>query len=80
MRGNSGRSSNPKGWTTMDTHTDRLQFVDTDHEVRMLRSRAESLEAQAKMLPGPLAVTYRRRSRELALEAYLLENATLAHA
>jgi hypothetical protein len=48
------------------------------HEVRMLRSRASSLTEQAKALPGPLATTYRRRARELALEAYLLEQATVA--
>jgi hypothetical protein len=50
--------------------------VTTQHEVRMLRSRAASLTQQAKSLPQPLATTYRRRARELALEAYVLEQAT----
>lgn len=53
------------------------QAVGTAHEVRMLRSRASSLTQQAFSLPEPLAITYRRRARELALEAYLLEQATL---
>ena len=48
--------------------------------VRMLRSRAASLKAQAKALPEPLATTYRRRARELALEAFLLDNVTLERA
>jgi hypothetical protein len=50
------------------------------HEVRMLRSRAESLAAQAESLPESLAVTYRRRARELQLEAYLLDNVLLMRA
>lgn len=54
--------------------------ADEPHEVRMLRSRAESLTAQAKSLPQPLAVTYRRRARELQLEAYLLDNVLLMRA
>ena len=49
-------------------------------DVRMLRSRASSLKAQAKALREPLATTYRRRARELALEAFLIENATLVRA
>jgi hypothetical protein len=64
----------------MEQHIDRPQAHDTAHEVRMLRSRSASLKAQARALPEPLAVTYRRRAREIALEAYLLENATLAQA
>lgn len=52
--------------------------VSTVHEVRMLRSRAKSLAQQASALPEPLATTYRRRARELTLEAYLLEQAGLA--
>ena len=51
--------------------------VTTQHEVRMLRSRASSLKQQAKALPEPLATTYRRRARELALEAYVLEQSAL---
>ena len=47
---------------------------DTRHSVAMLRSRAESLKAQASTLLEPLANTYRRRARELELEAFLLEN------
>ncbi len=54
--------------------------ADQSLEVRMLRSRAESLTAQAKSLPEPLAVTYRRRARELQLEAYLLDNVSLVRA
>jgi len=54
--------------------------ADQPHEVRMLRSRAESLTAQAKSLPEPLAITYRRRARELQLEAYLLDNVMLMRA
>jgi len=53
---------------------------DPVHEVRMLRSRAASLTSQAKGLHEPLATTYRRRARELALEAHLLEQATLTTA
>jgi hypothetical protein len=51
--------------------------VTVQHEVRMLRSRAASLTQQAKSLPETLATTYRRRARELALEAYVLEQSTL---
>ena len=47
---------------------------DTKHSLAMLRSRAESLKAQATTLLEPLATTYRRRARELELEAFLLEN------
>ncbi len=47
--------------------------VSADHEARMLRSRAASLLAQAETLPEPLATTYRRRARELTVEARLLE-------
>ncbi len=49
-------------------------------DARVLRSRAASLTAQAKALPEPLATTYRRRARELALEAYLLDNMALVRA
>jgi hypothetical protein len=41
--------------------------------VRMLRARADSLVAQSSQLAEPLAVTYRRRARELQLEAFLVE-------
>ena len=54
--------------------------ADQPHEVCMLRSRAESLTTQAKSPSQPLAVTYRRRARELQLEAYLLENVLMVHA
>jgi hypothetical protein len=50
------------------------------HNVAMLRSRAESLKAQAPTLIEPLATTYRRRARELELEAFLLENAATPEA
>lgn len=61
----------------MDQTHEPTHAHDVQHEVRMLRSRAASLTSQAKGLHGPLAVTYRRRARELALEAHLLEQATL---
>lgn len=61
--------------TTLSSHKDT--FVDERHDARTLRSRAVSLKAQAKALPQPLATTYRRRARELELEAYLLDNVTL---
>jgi hypothetical protein len=54
------------------------QVDDTRHNVALLRSRAESLEAQAGTLREPLATTYRRRARELELEAFLLENVAIA--
>ena len=60
--------------------TDVDTSADERLDVRMLRSRAASLKAQAKALPDPLATTYRRRARELALEAFLIENATLVRA
>lgn len=43
-------------------------------QARMLRSRANSLVAQAGSLPEPLAATYRRRANELNVEAHLIEN------
>ena len=46
---------------------------ETRHNVRMLRSRAGSLVAQAVAVPEPLATAYRRRARELELEAFLVE-------
>lgn len=50
---------------------------DTRHSVAMLRSRASSLKEQSTTLREPLATTYRRRARELELEAYLVENVAL---
>ncbi len=61
--------------TTLTDHDDTL--ADELHDARTLRSRAVSLKAQAKALPQPLATTYRRRARELELEAYLIDNVTL---
>jgi hypothetical protein len=58
----------------METKDDVRQSASTRHSVAMLRSRAESLKAQAPTLIEPLATTYRRRARELELEAFLLEN------
>jgi hypothetical protein len=46
---------------------------ETGHNVRMLRSRAGSLVAQAVAVGEPLATAYRRRARELELEAFLVE-------
>jgi hypothetical protein len=46
---------------------------ETRQNVRMLRARAASLVAQSSQLAEPLAVTYRRRARELQLEAFLIE-------
>lgn len=46
---------------------------ETDRERHMLVARAESLRAQAAMLPDVLAGTYRRRASELELEAWVLE-------
>jgi hypothetical protein len=53
---------------------------ETRHNVRMLRSRSESLVSQAATLLEPLATTYRRRARELQLEAFLIENRGAARA
>ncbi len=53
---------------------------DTRHNVAMLRSRASSLKEQAHTLLEPLATTYRRRARELELEAFLLENTAVGRA
>jgi hypothetical protein len=39
----------------------------------LLRSRAQSLRAQADQLSELLATTYRRRASELELEAWVLE-------
>ena len=53
---------------------------ETRHSVRMLRARAKSLTDQAATIAEPLATTYRRRARELELEAFLLENRAAARA
>ena len=60
--------------------SDTGETAEAYHDVRMLRSRAASLKAQARSLPEPLATTYRRRARELELEAYLIDNVTLVRA
>jgi hypothetical protein len=46
---------------------------ETRHNVLMLRSRAGSLVAQASSVGEPLGTAYRRRARELELEAFLVE-------
>jgi hypothetical protein len=53
---------------------------ETRHNVRMLRARAESFVGQSGSLPEPLATAYRRRARELELEAFLLETRAAARA
>ena len=53
---------------------------ETRHNVRMLRSRAKSFVTQASQLEEPLATTYRRRARELELEAFLVETRAAARA
>jgi hypothetical protein len=57
-----------------DTATTTILDDDTRHAVAMLRSRSRSLRKQAPTLVEPLGTTYRRRARELELEAFLLEN------
>lgn len=57
-----------------NTHDTNMLDDDTRHAVAMLRSRSRSLRKQAPTLVEPLATTYRRRARELELEAFLLEN------
>ena len=54
--------------------------LETRRNVRMLRSRAGSLVAQAASLGEPLATAYRRRARELELEAFLVETRGAARA
>ncbi len=49
-------------------------------DVRMLRSRAASLKAQAKALPEPLATPSPRRARERPLVAFLNDNVTRGRA
>jgi hypothetical protein len=69
-------------WTGSE-HGGAAGFVldaDTRRSVQMLRSRADSLVAQAPALGEPLATTYRRRARELQLEAFLLETRGAARA
>jgi hypothetical protein len=53
---------------------------ETRHNVRMLRSRAGSLVSQAAALGEPLATAYRRRARELELEAFVVETRGAARA
>jgi hypothetical protein len=57
-----------------DTEKRTILDDDTRHAVAMLRSRSRSLREQAPTLVEPVATTYRRRARELELEAFLLEN------
>jgi hypothetical protein len=77
--------AHPIDWTgdepVGDVH-DRGVVLDleTRRAVQMLRSRADSLVAQAPSLGEPLATTYRRRARELQLEAFLLETRGAARA
>jgi hypothetical protein len=49
-----------------------LERDDLEVTARMMRARAESLEAQAEQLPTPLAVAYLRRAEELRHEALQL--------
>jgi hypothetical protein len=64
-----------------DTTIDATVLDDeTRHSVRMLRARAGSFVGQAGALPEPLATAYRRRARELELEAFLLETRAAARA
>jgi hypothetical protein len=53
---------------------------ETRHDVRMLRSRAASLVTQAAGLGEPLGTAYRRRARELELEAFVVETRGAARA
>ena len=53
---------------------------ETRHNVRMLRSRAGSLVTQAAALGEPLGTAYRRRARELELEAFVVETRAAARA
>ena len=73
------------GWTqrsageaTMAVQTSLVLDDETRQNVRMLRARADSLVAQSSQLAEPLAVTYRRRARELQLEAFLVETRSAA--
>jgi hypothetical protein len=59
--------------TTASTTTIQTTLAtDLEVTVRLLRSRAASLAAQAPQLPSPLAVAYLRRAEELRSEALLL--------
>lgn len=64
----------------MNEPVDHVLDDETRHNVRMLRARAQSLTEQAAPLVEPLATTYRRRARELELEAFLLETRAAARA
>jgi hypothetical protein len=69
--------------TTVHTDTKPETAVLDDevrHSVRMMRARADSFVAQSSALPEPLATAYRRRARELELEAFLLETRAAARA
>jgi hypothetical protein len=57
----------------MEPQIDTLMDDETRHNVRMLRSRATSLVVQATAVGEPLGTAYRRRARELELEAFLVE-------
>lgn len=46
-------------------------MADTTHDLDHLTARARSLRDQARSLPEPLAVAYRRRASELELEAFV---------
>ena len=62
----------------MAEQTSSVLDDETRQSVRMLRARADSLVAQSSQLAEPLAVTYRRRARELQLEAFLVETRSAA--
>lgn len=64
----------------MDEPVAHVLDPETRHSVRMLRARAKSLTEQAGTLSEPLANAYRRRARELELQAFLLENRAAARA
>jgi hypothetical protein len=61
-------------------HDSAVIDLETRRNVRMLRARAGSLVTQAASLGEPLATAYRRRARELELEAFLLETRGAARA
>ena len=68
--------------TIHDDSTIEATVLDDEsrHNVRMLRARAQSFVAQSGSLPEPLATAYRRRARELELEAFVVETRAAARA
>ena len=82
-----GASNSATGETMNDTTVHPETAIDitvlddeTRHSLRMLRARADSFVAQSGSLPEPLATAYRRRARELELEAFLVETRAAARA